>query len=84
MLLFGRMWIWGLWIWNAVECFNWGLMGRPSKNIEDFVVEGSLNCGSLVLEVSEEKKFTVWLRGCSWDYFSEDYGCFLPLSEEST
>ena len=23
MLLFGRMWIWGLWIWKAVECFNW-------------------------------------------------------------
>ena len=27
MLLFERMWIWGLWIWKAVECFKWGLNG---------------------------------------------------------
>ena len=35
MLLFERMWIWGLWIWNTVECFKWGLMGHPSRNMED-------------------------------------------------
>jgi hypothetical protein len=23
---FGRMWIWELWVWKAVECFKWGLM----------------------------------------------------------
>ena len=28
MLLFERMWIFGLWIWNSVECFKWGLMGH--------------------------------------------------------
>jgi hypothetical protein len=28
MLLFGRMWwMLGLWIWKAVECFKWGLVG---------------------------------------------------------
>jgi hypothetical protein len=37
MLLFERMWIFGLWIWNSVECFKWGLMGHPSRNMEDFV-----------------------------------------------
>jgi hypothetical protein len=33
MLLFGR--IWGLWIWNTVECFKWDLIGYPSRNMED-------------------------------------------------
>ena len=47
MLLFGRMWILALWIWKAVECFKWSLMGHPSRNMEDFVAEGDLNCGSL-------------------------------------
>ena len=39
MFLFERMWILGLWIWKAVECFKWGLMGHPSRNMEDFVIE---------------------------------------------
>jgi hypothetical protein len=47
MLLFGRMWIWELWIWKAVECFNWGLMGYPGWNMEDFVTESDLNCADL-------------------------------------
>ena len=38
MLLFGRMWILRLWIWKALECFKWGLVGYPSRNKEDFVV----------------------------------------------
>jgi hypothetical protein len=54
MHLFGKMWIGGLWIWKAVECFKWGLMGHPGRNMEDFVAEGDLNCGSLVVEVLEE------------------------------
>jgi hypothetical protein len=39
MLLFERMWIWGLGIWKAVKYFKWGLMGYPSRNIEHFVTE---------------------------------------------
>jgi hypothetical protein len=35
MFLFGGMWILGF----AVECFKWGLMDYPSRNIEDFVAE---------------------------------------------
>jgi hypothetical protein len=27
MLSFGRIWVWGLWICKAVECFKWGLDG---------------------------------------------------------
>jgi hypothetical protein len=55
--LFGRIWILGLWIWNAVKCFKWGLVGHHSRNMEDFVAEGDLNCGRLDPEVSEEKEF---------------------------
>ena len=47
-----------------VECFKWGLMGHPSKNMEDFVVEGDLNYGNLVIEVSEEKNFSMWWKDC--------------------
>jgi hypothetical protein len=35
MLLSTRMWVLGLWIWKAVECFKWGLMDYPSRNMED-------------------------------------------------
>jgi hypothetical protein len=34
-----------------VECFKWGLVGYPSKNMEDFVTESDLNCEDLVQEV---------------------------------
>ena len=44
MILLRRMWICKLWIWKTVECFKWGLMGHPSKNMEDFVVGSNLNC----------------------------------------
>ena len=43
MLLFGGMWILGL--WKAVECFKWGLMGHSSRSMEDCGAEGYLNCG---------------------------------------
>ena len=38
MLLFSRIWIWGLWIWKAMKCFKWGLMGQPSRNMEEVVL----------------------------------------------
>ena len=59
MLLFDRMQIYGLWIWKAVECFKWGLMGYPSRNMEDFVAESDLNCADLAQEVSVEKNFSM-------------------------
>jgi hypothetical protein len=83
MLLFGRKWIWGLWIWKAMDCFKWSLMGHPRRNMKDFVANSDLNCGSLALEVFEEKNFSMWPRDCPCD-IGEECGCFLPLSEEST
>jgi hypothetical protein len=51
--------------------------------MEDFVAEGNLNCGSLVLEVQEEKNFKTWPEDFLW-YFEEECGCLLSSSEEST
>ena len=48
MFLFGRMWIWELWIWKAMECFKWGLMSHLSRKVEDFVPVSDLNCADLV------------------------------------
>ena len=31
-LLFGVMWIWQ--IWKEVECFKWGLLVNPGRNME--------------------------------------------------
>ena len=54
ILLFGRMWVWELWIWKAIECLKWGLMGYSSRNMEDFVTKSDLNCVDLAQEVSVE------------------------------
>ena len=35
-----------------MECFKWGLIGHPSKSMEDFVAESDLNCSELAHEVS--------------------------------
>ena len=43
-----------------MECSKRGSVSHPSRNMEDFVAEGDLNCGSLALEVSEEKDFNMW------------------------
>ena len=59
MLLFERIWIWGLWIWKAVEWFKWGLIGYPSRSMEDFVAESALNHADLAQEVSVEKNFSM-------------------------
>ena len=62
MLLFGGMWILGL--WKAVECFKLGLMGYPSRNMEDFIAEYDLSCADLAQEISVEENFRMWPRDC--------------------
>ena len=63
-------------------CFKWGLMGYPSRNMEDFVAVSDLNCADLAQEVSV-KNFNMWSRDCFCGIFGEECGYFLPLSEES-
>jgi hypothetical protein len=63
MLLFERMGTFGLWIWNSVECFEWGLMGHPSRNMEVFVAGSNLNCVDLA-QVISKKNFSMWHKDC--------------------
>ena len=42
-----------------VECFKWGLMGHPGRNMESFVAESDLNCSDLAQEVSEEESLSM-------------------------
>ena len=62
-----------------MECFKWGLMGHPSRNMEDFVAGNNLNCVDLAQEISKEKNFSMWHKDC----FGGECGYFLPLSEKS-
>jgi hypothetical protein len=57
MLLFKRMFILGL--WKAVESFKWGLMGYPSRYMEEFVAESDLKGTDPAQEVSVEKNFNI-------------------------
>ena len=65
MLLFGRMWIWDFGFGREWNTLKGALMAHPRRNMEDFVAEGEFKCGSLALEVSEEKNFSMCLRNSS-------------------
>jgi hypothetical protein len=82
MLLFERMWILGLWIWNTVECFKLGLMGHPSRNMEDFVAGSNLNCVDLAQEISKKKNFRMWPKYCFCGILVKNVA-ILALSEKS-
>jgi hypothetical protein len=53
------MWICGHWICKAAKSFKWGLMGYPTRKMEDFVAESQLNCVDLAQEVSVENKLSL-------------------------
>ena len=78
MLLFERMWVLGLWIWKAAECFKWGLMGHPSRNMEDFVAGSNLNCVDLAQEISKEKIFSMWHKDCFCGILVMNVATFCP------
>ena len=61
------LWLGGKWIlkfWKALESFNLGLIGYPSRNMEGFVAEYDLNCIELPYMVSVENNFRKWARNC--------------------
>jgi hypothetical protein len=78
MLLFERMWILGLWIWKAVECFKWGLLGHPGRNMEDFVARSNLNCVDLAQEISKEKNFRMWHKDWFCGILLKNVATFCP------
>jgi hypothetical protein len=77
MLLFGGMWIWGLWVWKAVVSLKWGLVGHPCRNMEDFIPESNLNCADLIQEVSVEN-FSMWPRDCFCGILVKNEATFCP------
>ena len=60
-----------------MECFKWGLMGYPSRNMEDFVTESDLNCADLAQEVSVEN-FNMWPRDCFCGILVKNVATFCP------
>ena len=78
MLSSGRMWIWGLWIWKAVECFKWGLMGHPRKNMEDFVTEWFELCRPGPRGFNGKLFFDRWPRDCFCGILMKNVAAFCP------
>jgi hypothetical protein len=77
MLLFEKMWILGLWIWNTMKCFKWGLMDHPSRNMEDFVAGSNLNCVNLGQEISKEN-IRMWHKDYFCGIFMKNVATFCP------
>jgi hypothetical protein len=67
-----------------VECFKWGLMGHPSRNMEDFVSGSNLNCVDLAQEISK-KSFSMWHKDCFCGILVKNvatfYSCLKSLPE---
>jgi hypothetical protein len=61
-----------------MECFKWGLMGHPSRNMEDLVAGSNLNCADLVQEISKEKTFSMWHKDCFCGILVENVAIFCP------
>ena len=52
IFLFRGMLIWGLWIWKVVvECTKFGLIGHPSRNMDDICGGCDLNSGDCSYDV---------------------------------
>ena len=60
-----------------MECFKWGLMGHPSRSMEDSGAEGDLNYGGLAQEISE-KNFSTLPRDHSCDILVKFGAAFCP------
>ena len=61
-----------------MEYFKLGLMGYPSRNKETFVAMNDLNCADLDQEVSVEKNFSMWSRGCFCGILVKNMAAFCP------
>ena len=45
-----------------MESFKWGLLGHPSRIMENFVADCNLNCADLTQESLVEQNFRMWPR----------------------
>ena len=60
-----------------MECFKWGLMGHPSRNMKDFVAGNNLNCVDLAQEISK-KNFSMWHKDCFCGILVKNVATFCP------
>jgi len=65
-----------------VECFKWGLMGYPRRNMEDFAAVSGLNCEDGAQDIPVEKKFSMRLRHCFCGILAKNVAasCHCPKS----
>jgi hypothetical protein len=64
-----------------MECFKWGLMGHPTRNMEDFVAGSNLNCVDLAQKISKEKNFRIWHKDCFHSILVKNVATFCPCLE---
>jgi hypothetical protein len=80
MLLFGKIWILGIWIWKAMKCLRCGLVYHPSWNMEDFVTKGDLICSDLHHKISIEfnRRISVCGQNMSCGILEKNMTTFCP------
>ena len=61
-----------------MECFKWGLMGHPSRNMEDLAAGSNLNCVDLAQEISKEKNFRMWHKDWFCGILVKNVATFCP------
>jgi hypothetical protein len=61
-----------------VECFKWGLMGHPSRNMEGFVAGSNLNCVDLAQQISKLKNFRMQHKDCFCGILVKNVTTFFP------
>ena len=62
-----------------MDCFKWGLMDHPSRNMEDFVAGSNLNCNlNLAQKISNEKNFRMWHKDCFCVILVKNVATFCP------
>jgi hypothetical protein len=64
-----------------MECFKWGSVSHPSRNMEDFVAVSDLNSADLAQEVSEERNVCMWYRVCFCGILVKNVAGFCPCLE---
>jgi hypothetical protein len=62
---------------GSTGTFNWGSMGHPSRDMEDFVTVSDLNCADLAQKVSVEN-FNMWPRDCFYGILMKNMAGFCP------
>lgn len=79
MFLFGGIWnVLRVWIRKVIRHFKHGLMGHPSRSMEESVAESKMNCRCLAQGCSWHKNINMWPRDYSYDILAKNVVAFCP------